>query len=434
MRLLSRPTQILLKFALLGACIGGVTVPLSNANASATAVLAIVPAANWQSGSLLQAPYPLAYSVVVTNQSATAQNVSVSMSSPQPIVGAKTSTFSQCGSTGGSSSWSCEFALNPKASNRIGILIQTRFDLSSYQVKFTAKTRSGSTSSKSVLQSISTTGIPAGSNGCGPSGKGWAVPDHVGVVSFTAACNLHDYCYGGADSTGHIIDYDRWTARGTCDSNLESAMQSDCHSAKAIAQSVLFPEFEADCLASPPVYYAAVEKFGSSPYVNGHDGTCKTLVSKKLIPSSTLSTCLSTAKSLAGQGVFLDAPAGAGGTVSSPTPTSAAPIPTTTAPPAPPTAQSETFVVHGGTTGTRSLNSAGTYGCACVSSADGIAKWGLVSNNFKASDFGFTWPGNGQFTVSPSKAQIGKTIEFSYRVIANNGVASNEARVTIEIE
>jgi hypothetical protein len=119
-------------------------------------------------------------------------------------------------------------------------------------------------------------GVP---NGCGSGG--W-VNDVLGSnpynAQFTPACNLHDWCYGGAAqpvSRGAMGD---WIARKRCDDLFDSRMLATCGD-------------DAACRLAAADYYAAVRTFGDSilfgkPYTSGQrDGQAN------LLPNPRSTTC-----------------------------------------------------------------------------------------------------------------------------------------------
>jgi len=114
-------------------------------------------------------------------------------------------------------------------------------------------------------------------NGCGPGG--W-INEVIGAspynAQFTPACNLHDWCYGGALQPVPVGAVGSWASRATCDSRFRTAMRATCASLA--------------CLAWAETYYDAVRAFGAGPYADGQHAGMENLLPNPL--ASRCATCL----------------------------------------------------------------------------------------------------------------------------------------------
>ena len=94
----------------------------------------------------------------------------------------------------------------------------------------------------------------------------------------------------------------------------------------------------------------------------------------------------------------------------------------------PPTAAGASFTMarNGGPNGV-------TYVKALHASDDkGIAAWQLLYQDFGSGSQNFTWYGDGRFGLKPT-APPGARLSFEYRVLDNEGAASDRAQVTIVV-
>jgi hypothetical protein len=89
-------------------------------------------------------------------------------------------------------------------------------------------------------------------DGCGPGG--W-ISDVLGATPyndrFAPACNLHDWCYGGAAKPVNVGAVGDWLSRKRCDDLFLNRMLATCNSDSA-------------CEAWAQEYYDAVRTFGDS--------------------------------------------------------------------------------------------------------------------------------------------------------------------------
>jgi len=102
-------------------------------------------------------------------------------------------------------------------------------------------------------------GNPTG-NGCGASGSSFRPPQGHFRVSFVAACNAHDRCYGtcGASKDG-------------CDRQFRANMRAACD---AVYNRFNIPA-RASCYATAHTYYLAVRHAGGSAFEAAQDQFCK---------------------------------------------------------------------------------------------------------------------------------------------------------------
>jgi kynurenine formamidase len=92
------------------------------------------------------------------------------------------------------------------------------------------------------------------SNGCGPKGWGWVVPNHFRLigVDFQPACDIHDYMYGAG--------YEKQEADNLFLENMMSIVKHTWFPARLVAEHFAF------------IYYLAVKHGGGSAYKNAHHG------------------------------------------------------------------------------------------------------------------------------------------------------------------
>jgi hypothetical protein len=110
-------------------------------------------------------------------------------------------------------------------------------------------------------------------NGCGPGG--W-VNDVIGSTpyndQFRPACDLHDWCYGGALRPVAVGAVGSWATRLSCDTRFRTNMRDTCTGLT--------------CLTWAEAYYDAVRTFGAGPYADGqHAGM------QNLLPNPFASRC-----------------------------------------------------------------------------------------------------------------------------------------------
>ena len=91
------------------------------------------------------------------------------------------------------------------------------------------------------------------SNGCGPAGSGWLIPD----LEFTPACDDHDLCYGTCGSK-----------KSDCDDAFAVAMMEHC----ASLDDGLRKDF---CFFSAVVFFGMVSDFGEEAFESAQDSSCK---------------------------------------------------------------------------------------------------------------------------------------------------------------
>jgi hypothetical protein len=127
-----------------------------------------------------------------------------------------------------------------------------------------------------VAPSPETWGVP---NGCGSAGWINAI---LGAspynIQFTPACDLHDWCYGGAAKPRAVGEIGDWLFRLRCDDLFHQRMLSTCGT-------------DSSCQGWADDYYATVRSFGDSslfgkPYTSGQrDGQ------HNLLPNPSRSSC-----------------------------------------------------------------------------------------------------------------------------------------------
>lgn len=267
--------------------------------------LTVGMAPDWQQYSTASAPHPVNFTATVANTSRAPKTATVTMVSGYGITKVVSSAFARCGANGSPGVWTCTVGMAPGARVRLGILVATRFDIATYRLSVTAKASGESGAAKtSALRTVTTTTLPSGANKCGPGGSDWpnrlktfAVPDRFGPVSFANGCNQHDYCYGGADASGHVINYTRWTRRSACDRALSAAMTAACLHAPAYL-TPLYPGFKPTCLTLVPTYYAALRAMGGGPYLTGHYNACSRLRDRGLLTAAAYTSCRAKALAL----------------------------------------------------------------------------------------------------------------------------------------
>jgi hypothetical protein len=116
-------------------------------------------------------------------------------------------------------------------------------------------------------------------NGCGPGG--W-ISDVLGVTpyndQFAPACNLHDWCYGGAAEQIGVGAVGDWLSRKRCDDLFLNRMLATCDS-------------DSSCQAWAHEYYDAVRTFGDSSLF-GHPYTRDQREGQhNLLPNPSAATC-----------------------------------------------------------------------------------------------------------------------------------------------
>jgi hypothetical protein len=131
-------------------------------------------------------------------------------------------------------------------------------------------------------------------NGCGSGG--W-VNDVLGAdpynARFTPACDLHDWCYGGAARPVSVGAVGDWLSRRRCDDLFYGRMLQTCRSDTA-------------CRLSAADYYAAVRTFGDSilfghPYTSGQrDGQ------RNLLPNPAATGCTGCSAGVSAPTVHVD--------------------------------------------------------------------------------------------------------------------------------
>ena len=128
-------------------------------------------------------------------------------------------------------------------------------------------------------------GSPPSSNGCGPSGFGWLVPDSpMSGVSFTEACDGHDICYGTCGTTQAQCDQQMFNdARRLCDEAFDSITQpAENFQCK---QSASF-YFDVVSSAGEGAFGAAQEEAGCNCDAgDGEDGGASGLTVEAAIPN-----------------------------------------------------------------------------------------------------------------------------------------------------
>jgi hypothetical protein len=116
-------------------------------------------------------------------------------------------------------------------------------------------------------------------NGCGPGG--W-INDVLGATpyndQFAPACNLHDWCYGGAAKPVDVGAVGDWLSRKRCDDLFLKRMLATCGSDSA-------------CQAWAGQYYDAVRTFGDSILFQHPYTTEQREGQHNLLPNPSASKC-----------------------------------------------------------------------------------------------------------------------------------------------
>lgn len=103
---------------------------------------------------------------------------------------------------------------------------------------------------------------PWQSNGCGPTGAGWAIPNSIiGVSNFKHACDHHDGCYGEFKVNGVPT---RSVSRQICDNEFLADMQASCRWQHGADLDATWASRR--CSELSYVYYGAVRQFGGGSY------------------------------------------------------------------------------------------------------------------------------------------------------------------------